>query len=359
MTRSAIQPTTPQLYPCENCGHWFTLGTLACPNCGALIYRRRLEQLSADAIAAEPVDPMRAAMIWRQCLDLLPPQSPQYQSIAQRVGALSAGLVRPQFGGGEAAQAYGGEMRPGRAVRPPDALPVAVAKTAGSMLLSILFYTLIWQGPPLQKLFFGIGFAGLILVHELGHVIAMRHYKLSASPPIFIPFLGAVINMREAPRNAWVEAVVGIGGPALGTAGALVLVGIFLGMGFEPGSDSQELVHALAYFGVFINLFNLLPFPPLDGGRISAALSPWMWLTGVVGLGVLLYYDQIPLYMAALLIFAGLPRIVNTLRARQARNNPYYQIPKVQSVTMAICYVALAALLTGLLLWLKKPMMLS
>jgi Zn-dependent protease len=349
------------MYPCENCGHWFTLGTLVCPNCSALVYRRRLEQLSAEAIAAEPADPLRAAMIWRQCLDLLPPQSPQYQSIAQRVGALSAGLVRPAHGNGDPnpSQAYGGELQTGRKVKPPDAWPVAVAKTAGSMLLSILFYTLIWQGSPQQKLLFGIGFAGLILVHELGHVIAMRYYKLSASPPIFIPFLGAVINMREAPRNAWVEAVVGIGGPALGTAGALVMVGLFLGLGLDPASDYHELVHALAYFGVVINLFNLLPFPPLDGGRISAALSPWMWLTGVAGLGLMLYYDQIPLYLAALLVFSGLPRIVNTLRARQVRNNPYYQIPTVQSVTMAICYVALAALLTGLVLWLRKPIMLS
>src|SRR3954468_321368 len=133
MTPPAIQPPPPQTYPCENCGHWFPLGTLVCPNCGALIYRKRLEQLSADAIQAEPVDPLRAAMIWRQCLDLLPPQSQQYQAIAQRVGALSAGLA----GGGFAPPpASPGEQMPARrSVKPPDPLPVALAKTLGSMLL--------------------------------------------------------------------------------------------------------------------------------------------------------------------------------------------------------------------------------
>jgi len=183
----------------------------------------------------------------------------------------------------------------------------------------------------------------------------MRHYKLSASPPIFIPFLGAVINMREQPRNAWVEAVVGIGGPAMGTAAALVAVGLYVGLGYPPMTDKYELVLSLAYFGVVLNLFNLLPFPPLDGGRISAALSPWMWLIGVVGLAVLYHHGRIPLFMIALLAFSGLPRIVNTLRNRAMRNDPYYQIPRVQSVVMGICYALLAGLLTGLILWLPQP----
>jgi Zn-dependent protease len=230
----------------------------------------------------------------------------------------------------------------------------------GSMLLSIICYTILWQSPdPTARLVFAAGFTGLILVHELGHVIAMRRYKLSASPPIFIPFLGAVINMRQQPQNAWVEAVVGIGGPALGTVGALVVFGLYVGLGLPPDSEYRELLHALAYFGVLINLFNLLPFPPLDGGRISAALSPWMWLTGVAGLGVLLYTGKIGLFFAGLILFMGLPRIINTLRDRQARNNPYYDIPRVKAVTMGIWYAGLATLLTALLVWLPKPWMFS
>src|SRR5215212_10298759 len=108
MTMSAPPPLAPATFPCENCGHWFTLGTLVCQNCGALVYRRRLEELAAEAMRVEPADPLRAAMVWRQCLDLLPPQSQQYQSIAHRIGTLSAGLAGqgiPGPGGGAAAPA--------------------------------------------------------------------------------------------------------------------------------------------------------------------------------------------------------------------------------------------------------------
>src|SRR4051812_43496516 len=94
MTRSAIQPTIArETYRCENCGSSFTLGALVCPNCGAFVYRRRLEELSAEALRVEPINPVGAAMVWRQCLDLLPQNSPQYASIDKRIGLLSAGLV--------------------------------------------------------------------------------------------------------------------------------------------------------------------------------------------------------------------------------------------------------------------------
>jgi Zn-dependent protease len=156
-----------------------------------------------------------------------------------------------------------------------------------------------------------------------------------------------------------VEAVVGIGGPALGTVGAIAMALLHVGLGLEPGSPSYELVRQLAWFGAINNLFNLLPFPPLDGGRISAALSPWLWIAGVAGLGVLIYTGYIPLYLAVLIAVSGFPRIVNTLRQRQARDNPYYNIPRVQSVIMGICYVSLAALLTGLFFLIGKSDMLG
>src|SRR5205085_372286 len=101
----------------------------------------------------------------------------------------------------------------------------------------------------------------LILVHELGHVAAMRHYGLSASPPIFIPFMGALINLRQPPQDAKVEAVVGIGGPIAGTVGALACYALYLGL---PDGSARMLTHQLAFVGFALNLFNLLPVPPLD-----------------------------------------------------------------------------------------------
>ena len=111
---------------------------------------------------------------------------------------------------------------------------------------------------------FAIGFVLLIFVHELGHALVLRRQGIPAGAPVFIPFLGAVIAMKGMPRNAWVEALVGIGGPALGTAGAVVC----LAMGWLTGAP---IWLALASTGFLLNLFNLLPISPLDGGRIGIA----------------------------------------------------------------------------------------
>src|SRR6185369_10020007 len=123
----------------------------------------------------------------------------------------------------------------------------------------------------------------------------------SASPPIFIPFLGAVINLRQSPRNALEEAIVGIGGPVLGTLGAGVTYLLYLKTG-------SYLMFRLAEFGFMLNLFNMLPVPPLDGGRVTAAVSPWIWITGllaVVAIGIGDYYrhGQIDYMMVLILLF--------------------------------------------------------
>ena len=344
-------------YQCERCGVFLRPGMKVCPNCGALVYRRRLEQLAADAMRVEAVNPRVAALIWRQCLDLLPRESRQFQVIAERVGALS---VAADGAGAPAvfAEPMDGDARyhqPEPTVRPPDSWPLAVAKTGGSMLLSILCYMILPFGETVgSKVAFAVGFALLILVHELGHVFAMRHYGLSASPPIFIPFLGALINMRQPPQNAKVEAVVGIGGPLLGTVGAFVPVALHFGLNLPPGSPYAEVIHFLAYFGVLINLFNLLPFPPLDGGRITAALSPWLWLLGVAGIGVLIYVGQIPLFLAVLILFFGLPRVIGVLQSRRGRHS-YYDVSAAAAWSIGTLYVGLAVLLVALSVSIGRP----
>src|SRR5260221_12736221 len=120
---------------------------------------------------------------------------------------------------------------------------------------------------------FAVGFVFLIFVHECGHLIAARRIGLKVGAPVFIPFMGAFIGLKEAPRNAWIEAQVGIGGPLLGTAGAVFCYGLYLVTG-------NPLFSALAYTGFFLNLFNLAPVGFLDGGRLAPALSPWLWLGG-------------------------------------------------------------------------------
>src|SRR5439155_303426 len=123
-----------------------------------------------------------------------------------------------------------------------------------SMLLMVWVYATMWGVP------FAVGFVLLIFVHELGHALVMRQQGIPAGPPVFIPFVGAVIAMRGLPRDAYVEAVVAIGGPLLGSLGAAVCLAAAVTTG-------ERFWYALASTGFLINLFNLIPLYPLAGGR--------------------------------------------------------------------------------------------
>ena len=143
--------------------------------------------------------------------------------------------------------------------------------TGASFFVSVLAYATIWGWR------FALGFTVLLFVHELGHVIQLRREGVPATAPLFIPFLGAVVGMKGLPDNAWVEAKVGLAGPVLGTVGAAAC----LAAGVASDSD---LLRALAYTGFLLNLFNLLPVLPLDGGRAAAAFHPAFWFVGLAGL---------------------------------------------------------------------------
>jgi Zn-dependent protease len=124
-----------------------------------------------------------------------------------------------------------------------------------------------WEG--------AIGFVVLLFVHEMGHVLALRAQGVAATAPMFIPFFGAIIGMKQNPKSAVEEAYSAIAGPALGSVGALACVAVY----FVTGS---QLFAWLAYIGFFLNLFNLLPMSPLDGGRVVGAVWRGFWLVGIV-----------------------------------------------------------------------------
>ena len=329
---------------CPRCGQSAAIGSLVCPNCRALIYSAQLTDLSQQALSLEQSDPARAAKIWQACLELLPSDSQQFLAIYQRIGALTG---QPAPAGGQQTLQY----RPGAADRKNDPWPVAIAKTVGSMALSILVYGA-WShstgGSWSESLWFAFGFVVLMLVHEMGHVFATWYYGLSASPPIFIPFIGALINLRQSPPNAKVEAIVGIGGPLLGTVGALVCYLLFLTVPLFHNLIFKEV----AVLGFLLNFFNLLPVPPLDGGRITAAISPWLWIPGLIGLGALMLrdirHDSYGVMILLLILFYGFPRIRATLAGRM-RHAPYYKISAASSWSIGILYLALAGGLSFLM----------
>jgi Zn-dependent protease len=209
---------------------------------------------------------------------------------------------------------------------------VKLLTTAGSMVVSVAAYSLIWGWR------FAVGFVLLLLVHEMGHWIQLRREGIKASAPMFIPFLGAVIWARSFGGNAVAEARVGLAGPVLGSLGAAAVAGVSYAV-------DSELLRALAFTGFFLNLFNLLPVVPLDGGRAMAALSPTMWIVGFVLLiGVAIAFPN-PI-MLLILVFAGL----ETWRRWRDRKSPearaYYDVPLHSRILVAAVYLALIALLT-------------
>lgn len=201
----------------------------------------------------------------------------------------------------------------------------------GSMLLSVGVYALMfgWQ--------YAAGFVALILVHEMGHYLAARRRGLDVGLPTFIPFVGAWIQLKELPHDAETEAYVGVAGPLVGTVGAL---GCFY-LARETGST---LLLALAYSGFFLNLFNLIPLAPFDGGRVTAAISPRLWLIGAPLLVALFFYSPSPL-----LILMALLALPNVLKAWRGVSTPeaqaYYSVPAETRVSYAALYLGLAAFL--------------
>jgi Zn-dependent protease len=206
-----------------------------------------------------------------------------------------------------------------------------VLTTSASMLVSIAAYALIWGWQ------FAVGFVLLLLVHEMGHVIQLRREGVEASAPMFVSFLGAVISAKSLGDDAAAEARVGLAGPILGTIGTLIPLAIWLATG-------EEFWQALTYVGFFLNLLNLIPVLPLDGGRAMAALSPWVWFAGYAGLVALTFVFPNPI-LILILIFGGL----ESWRRWKARNTPesraYHAIPARTRALVAIVYLGLAALL--------------
>jgi Zn-dependent protease len=208
---------------------------------------------------------------------------------------------------------------------------VKLLATAGTMGVSLVAYASIWGFG------FGAGFVVLLLLHELGHVIQLRRQGIKASAPIFIPFLGAVIGARSLGNDALAEAKVGLAGPVLGSIAAAACIPIWHATG-------NDLWRALAYTGFLINLFNLIPVVPLDGGRAMAAMSPWMWVAGFGGLVVLAVLAPNPVFVL-ILILGGFESYRRWQQYRHGAVGSYYRVPALDRALIAAVYIGLIALL--------------
>jgi Zn-dependent protease len=200
-------------------------------------------------------------------------------------------------------------------------------KTLATMLLSIGAYAIEWGWP------FALGFVLLIFVHEMGHAVEMRREGIPAGAPVFIPFVGAFVAMHGQPRDAGVEARVALAGPIVGSIAAWAVLGAGLAWGWP-------LLTALGHTGVLLNLFNLVPVPPLDGGRIAGAFTRVYWVVGYAIGGVALLLTRSPILFLVMLV--GL----FTLWRRWRDPLPGYDaLPQAQRAAIALAYAGLVGAL--------------
>jgi len=204
--------------------------------------------------------------------------------------------------------------------------------TGGTMLLSLVVYAGIWGWR------YAAGFIALLFAHEMGHYIAARQRGLNVGAPAFIPFVGAWIALKEQPVDVETEAYVALAGPLVGTSAALAVY-------LWARSDDSSLLLAIAYSGLFLNLFNLLPISPLDGGRVTSVLSPRIWLLGVPMLLALMLYRPSPMLIIIAILAA--PQLIKAWRYDPSapENVAYYGTTLQTKLEYGGTYLALAALL--------------
>ena len=219
-------------------------------------------------------------------------------------------------------------------------LKVKFVGTGLTMLLSVGAYALLYP------IWFSVGLVALIWVHEMGHVLQLKREGIKASAPMFIPLLGAFIAMKEMPKNALAEARVGLAGPVIGTLGALAALGIYAGTG-------SLLFLGLAYVGFLLNLFNLLPILPLDGGRAVGAMSPAFWILGVVMMVALLFvtpFNPIFFFILLLVAYSGGRELWHRWRTRKTpEGRAYNDIELRHRVMVGLVYFGLVAVLALLM----------
>lgn len=195
-----------------------------------------------------------------------------------------------------------------------------------TMLLTIVTYALFLGWP------FAVGFVFLLFIHEMGHVIAIRWKGGEASLPYFIPFLGAFVRLRTQFHDPRDDAFVGIAGPIAGTLAAIACWGVY-------GWNGSVLMLFLSYVGFFLNLFNLLPVYPLDGGRVARAIHRKLWGAGLaVAAGIAVMRPNLVMFLILIFGFMEFWRM---------RKVPDRWIPTASRVRYGLLYFGLVAFLAA------------
>ena len=223
-------------------------------------------------------------------------------------------------------------------------LPLKLLKFSKFAVTFLSMAVTTWLYAQMAGASFAIGFVLLIFIHEMGHALVMKLKGIPVGGLIFVPLLGAAVFMRQMPKNAQDEAEVGIAGPVAGAIAA----GVCLAFA-EMSPHTSTIWAALAYFGFFINLFNLIPIVPFDGGRVLAAIDRRIWIVGFLGLLAFEVWSWLngnfSIWLLFFIFMAGSQlwarrRVPDTPEARA-----YYTVPVVERIILSLVYFGLAAVL--------------
>ena len=270
-------PSAVRAAACPGCGTEVAGTLLRCPGCRRLVHAERLARLAAEAERDEAQGrPGEALVRWREALDLLPADAEQAAGIQRRIGAIGPAVTyrtpeppAPQFTkrfgpliGGALLVLWKAKFLVVFLLTKAKFLLLGLTKasTLFSMFAAAGVYWTLWGWK------FALGIVGSIYVHEMGHVAALRRYGIKASAPMFLPGIGAVVRLKRHPATAAEDARVGLAGPIWGLGAALAAYAVYL-------VTEAPIWGAIAHFGAWVNLFNLLPVWQLDGGRGFRALS--------------------------------------------------------------------------------------
>lgn len=206
---------------------------------------------------------------------------------------------------------------------------VQYAVAGGSFVVTIAAYTTQY---PFAVVF---GFVGITLIHEIGHAVVIRAKGLRTGFMVFIPFIGGAVTLKDQPRSVFDDALIGLAGPFAGTITSLMIL-----QAYKWTSDPLYLL--IAFLGFVLNLFNLVPIGMLDGGRISAAISKWMWLIG----GGVVVWKVIDQPNPLIILIAVLAAFQVYASIEREKSDPrFYEITGAQRAAIAILYFALVIFL--------------
>ena len=249
---------------CPRCAAALLPGALVCSSCHALVHAAKLEQLAASArLHEERREIAQARDAWLSALELLPADSTQAEWVRGNTRRLAAPVSAAPTPA--ARHAWVHKLGP--------FAPLVILLINGKFLLALFklkfllslgaFVAFYWA---LYGMKFGVGFAILILVHEMGHFVDIKRRGLPADMPVFLPGLGAYVRWSALGVSARTRAFVSLAGPLAGCIGAAVCALLWTQTG-------DVLWLGLASVSALLNLLNLIPIWVLDGGQTIAALN--------------------------------------------------------------------------------------